>query len=1026
MAKYKSAKLSCVVMAVLLCVTQMAFAGTKTNSSGARLGKTTAFAQRLSNISNNEFYLTNYGEFGHNVSAGNAGWYWPRQSNKAYIYGMSVWFGTKRKVGADTLKLVSIGYNPNSGASWFTPGSIDDGLGTLDDSDPNAAKYYLYMGTDFTPAGKNAKSPSLADWPVRWKDQTKTPGKDGYFGEYISDPAERGTYTPVFISQEDMFSIYKDSDVKRNPEYKPGSGYPIGLDIQSTVYSWGFGPYRDFVFFVYNVINKSGDTLRSCYLAPAGDPDMGTATNDHNAYYLRDPSLNLAFQFTETEAGYSGVLGFDFLESPRVRSTADSVEVFNKTGLSRRIGEQIGLTTFRNWTIDVDPANGPARYDFMASGSRDQDNGPGDKRLLTATGPFTMNPGDTARTVVCVLLAPGTGSWNAPPDVQNSGYLDSLVALDKFAQKVYDNNFAAPKPPDPAKVSASGIDRGVLVTWDTTSEASKDTLSGGAAFYGYRVHRSRSQSGPWKLLLDTSMSTAPAGTLASKYLPHAFIDVGADTTGGLVNNVDYYYWVSSFDQGDPIQNIKPLENTPVPNLNSVRVEPIGPSAGNDAKFENFATPISLGSIRNFRVEQTNQLRFNQLFSGHPLNVTMTGVNSGTAYTVAIVVSDTVGNYKQSLTFTPGLVVLPKDGDFPNDTTLTGVYRSAELFYCFKIAFDWSFVQRKTAMHFDTAFVSKGTANAAIIRRGSVTVDVPKPGFNPAINMGEADILVDFTTGGADSVDLSAGGVVAGKVFMPYLTMNVRNVTSGEILKMDTSLVAGGADAAYSRFYLISYFWVKSGNTKTYARVEKNTGNKYYLSTSINPTDSVISAVYINANGQQLGIDLFDVGGKGGLVRSWPHVTPGTKDYSAGDQITVSFKGGIAGTAGAAAFPGAGATVTASASVSTPAKYTAELLKQIRVVPNPYIISHDAQVTTDVPKLFFNHLPPACTIRIYNVAGDLIKVLNHNGGSQEVWDLLSDGRQKVASQLLLAYVETPDGANQIIKFSVIVGGFRSIR
>ena len=119
-------------------------------------------------------------------------------------------------------------------------------------------------------------------------------------------------------------------------------------------------------------------------------------------------------------------------------------------------------------------------------------------------------------------------------------------------------------------------------------------------------------------------------------------------------------------------------------------------------------------------------------------------------------------------------------------------------------------------------------------------------------------------------------------------------------------------------------------------------------------------------------------------------------------------------------------MTVHSNSATPSKYTANILQQIRVVPNPYIISHAGQVTTDAPTLFFNHLPPRCTIRIYNVAGDLIKVISHNGGSQETWDLLSDGRQKVASQLLIAYIKTPDGAHQLVKFAVIVGGFRTVQ
>jgi hypothetical protein len=379
-----------------------------------------------------------------------------------------------------------------------------------------------------------------------------------------------------------------------------------------------------------------------------------------------------------------------------------------------------------------------------------------------------------------------------------------------------------------------------------------------------------------------------------------------------------------------------------------------------------------------------------------------------------------------MTFNPGLVVLPNDGDFPNDTTLIGVYRSAELFYCFKIAFDWSFIQRKTKMHFDTAFVSKGTGNAALIRRGLPTADVPKPGFFSYVNLGETDIIVDFTTGGADSVALSSGGVVTGKVYMPYTIMNIKNTATGETLQMDTSATSSLEAAPYGKYFLITYFWKKSGNTKTYAKLELNTGNKYYYATSINATDSVITAAYVNVNGQQLGIDMYNVGGKGGFLRSWPQVTPGTKDYSAGDQITISFKGGVAGTLGAPPFPLPGAVIRATASQAAPSKYTSDLLKQIKVVPNPYIISHDGQLTTDAPKLYFNHLPPQCTIRIYNVAGDLIKIINHSGGAQEVWDLLSDGRQKIASQLLIAYVETPEGANQMVKFAVIVGGFRSIR
>jgi len=1009
----------------LLIITGMT-AKTKEKQSVVMNKSAAVFEQRLSQASNNEFYLTNYGMYGHNVASGGAGWFWPRQSARAYIYGQSIWFGTKKIVGADTVKLVSVGYNPNSGAGWFAPGSVDDGLGTLDESDPRSAKYYMYMGIDFSSKGKNIKNSSLADWPIRWttaaKNALKAPGKNGYFGDYVADPAERALYEPVFISQEDMFAVYKDTDVKRNPEYKPGSGYPIGVEFHQTVYSWGFGPYKDFVFFVYNVINKSGDTLRECYVAPAGDSDIGNATNDHNAFYSADPSLNLGFQFTEDEAGYTGVVGFDFLESPIVKTAADSALIFQKTGVTRGVGGQIGLTTFRNWVIENDPSGGPARYDFMSAGVRDGDNGPGDKRLLMATGPFTMAPNDTARVVVCALIAPGRGN-PISGDVQTNGYLDSLVNLDIFAQIVYNNNFAAPKPPDPAYVTAYGIDKGIVVQWDSTSEASIDTLSGGEDFLGYRVYRSRKQGEGWKLLATFTKNTAG--------FARQFIDVGADTSTGLVNNVDYYYWVSTFDEGDVAQNIASLETPSVPNVNTVRVQPLGATAGNDVRYGNFATANNTGSMRNMRVEVTKQQRVNQLYSNHPLTVELAPVNSGTAYTVNVTVKDTVQKLSQTFAFAPGLEVNPLPGAFLNDSSLVGVYRSSEFFYGLKLAFDWSFIQRKDPFRYDTTLVTIGDANVPTRRLGGskTILDSVQPlNVNSAINLGEARFLIDFVAGGVDSIRVGGTNAAPERRPIPYLKLRVTNTTTGEVWTADS----GAAEAPYGKYY-VSNIVYKSVNGVRTSVIEQKWTNKYYLSSVYpNNTDTSFFAHKLNINGQTIAFDPFKTAGflRSGLITSfnWQRVPAfgPLNDYEVGDQIAVTFKGGIAGTNGASALPSPNSKLVTSASSAAVTKYSEAVLDQIKIVPNPYLIGHISQTTTDVPKLFFNHLPPVCTIRIFNVAGDLIKTINHNNGtSQEVWDLLSDGRQKVASQLLVAHIETPDGAKVFKKFAVIVGGFRTI-
>ena len=74
-----------------------------------------------------------------------------------------------------------------------------------------------------------------------------------------------------------------------------------------------------------------------------------------------------------------------------------------------------------------------------------------------------------------------------------------------------------------------------------------------------------------------------------------------------------------------------------------------------------------------------------------------------------------------------------------------------------------------------------------------------------------------------------------------------------------------------------------------------------------------------------------------------------------------------------------------------------------------------------PLIFFNYLPDECTIRIYTIALDLVKTIQHQGGSRAEWNLQTEGGQLVASQLLIAHIEAPNGKQTTKKFAVVVGG-----
>ncbi|MBS1913812.1 MAG: hypothetical protein JST22_17625 [Bacteroidetes bacterium] len=454
-------------------------------------------------VSNIEVYSSNYGIFGLNVQANAAGGVWPRGSGQAYIFGGGIWFGAQKvRPSGDTSKLCVIGYNPNSGASWMVPGVVTEPLikSVIDESADAVNKYRLYFSTDynsFTGKAFDAADISGPAWPIWDTDPNEKLKFNRYFGNYIEDVNLRSRDNfpkgPAMISGEDIVSLYKDTDLGKYERIARDSaikkGYPIGIQVQQTIYSWGFGKYANFLFIKYSIVNKSGENLLNCYMAPALDMDIGSPSNDHNTIAIPnkdDDSLNLAIQWSESESSSKpyGYIGLDFLESPSI--DARGFVRHDKRVFTEK--EQVGLSVFQNWPIEEDPTTPEARYAFISDRTqRDVDIGPGDRRFLMSTGPFNMAPGDTARVVVGIMFAYGLGNVATGTEQDRKNIYD----VDRFAQKVYDENFLAPVPPDPAQVTWHGLNGGVELSWDDRSERSLDMQERGLDFAGYTIKRGR-------------------------------------------------------------------------------------------------------------------------------------------------------------------------------------------------------------------------------------------------------------------------------------------------------------------------------------------------------------------------------------------------------------------------------------------------------------------------------------------------------------------------------------------------------
>jgi hypothetical protein len=111
------------------------------------------------------------------------------------------------------------------------------------------------------------------------------------------------------------------------------------------------------------------------------------------------------------------------------------------------------------------------------------------------------------------------------------------------------------------------------------------------------------------------------------------------------------------------------------------------------------------------------------------------------------------------------------------------------------------------------------------------------------------------------------------------------------------------------------------------------------------------------------------------------------------------------------------TVPGTKYLSTQAKQD---VNSINVFPNPYYGVNSLETTKYARFVTFNHLPATATIRIFNLAGLQVRVINHtNGGQFEQWDLNNSSGLPVASGLYIVYIDMPAiGATKILKAAII--------
>ena len=100
--------------------------------------------------------------------------------------------------------------------------------------------------------------------------------------------------------------------------------------------------------------------------------------------------------------------------------------------------------------------------------------------------------------------------------------------------------------------------------------------------------------------------------------------------------------------------------------------------------------------------------------------------------------------------------------------------------------------------------------------------------------------------------------------------------------------------------------------------------------------------------------------------------------------------------------------TGTAGVKDNPGAAAAALGNVRVVPNPYYTRSNYEQNQFSRQIRFTNLPATCTIRIFNLSGDLVRTLQKTDTSTSLftWDVLTENQLPVGSGVYIYQIDAP--------------------
>jgi hypothetical protein len=967
------------LFALTLVVAALGFSRTATPVNQSR-----AFQILVHNINQVEMSISNFGKFGQ-TSNGAAGLWWPVGSGHNYIFGAGSWFGTIS--GSDTM--VTIGYGPHGGEAEYGPG-----LGGWVTSDPRAV-IYMYPTNWPPPNGAN-------DFPMA--------------------PTE-------VKSHQDSWCAYNDLDATW---HMPGDTKPIGLEVYQTVYAWNLSTTQDIIFIRYETKNISGAKLTNCYFGVACDNDIGnesgTSANDRISgivgqwFLLPGDTIpkwvdNLGYQWQEApEAGWAefpGVIGFDYLQSPwdlvaGENKDGDSIpdeHEMDSAWICTNLGPsnydvdgdgtpdwrdpseipQMGMTAFKRFTLNLEPNKDDERYVTLAgynfkTGAYEPFNdtlppAADDQRFLQCSGPFELDTNATATVMVAVMLASWyDGAHIVRPDT-------ALVRVDNMAQFIYDMNWLLPGPPPPPNLTCVPGDKSVTLVWDNLSETTPDPY--------YKVVHFADPSSP---VYDPF------------YLEYDF--QGYSIYKSKTALAGTWEKLASFDKYDGIIQSWPLSGT-----DTIQAVDNGLAHSyTDQDVRNgFTYSYAVAAFDWNQVKETDSTARVLMFQ------------SGYVPVAAV-------PRREPVNYIPGSFMIESESGNP---ALATNNIEVKITYPLQMTTDPMYLEFGSYLYdssnsapiyraylVDNAGNYIDTTMASVVIDASVAITAAPYEFEEFHGLSVMPIFKRYNI--PTNVSIFDTVIVTGS-YPDSLVQQKKIATNWAYRGNDyevTWIKAHGSDSVNS----VTVVDLITGETIPYKAGSTDTladGWCFRKTTAPQYLDTLVYAPGAAPNGTR---SLYICGGEVNLKRG-PDLKQGDPRPGEGDVWTLR--------AAAAYLP---APISARIKITpTPAAVRTDstFTLNVKVVPNPYIIANEWQQSFRLRRLRFINLPSTCTVRIFNLNGELVKTITHTNnmtsdtgtelsnftGGDEWWDLLSENRQLVASGIYVFHVQS-DVGEQVGKFVVV--------